>query len=217
MMDQFPNHILNANALEAIRGSRLLFQGLDLTLSAGKALRVEGANGIGKTTLLRMVSGLAFISEGEVQWNGVPITQCRSEFNTSLHYFGHQTALKLALTPIENLRFLQLFYGEEQNDPVIQQALQLMDLEQQAEIPCHALSAGQKQRASLARLLAVKKSLWILDEPFTALDSTIIERFKTLMKEHLANNGMIIMTTHQDINDIDLHYESLVLNGVSNL
>lgn len=211
MTSKFSSNVLRASGLQAVRGQRLLFENISLQLDAASALRIEGENGVGKTTLLRMLVGLGFISQGKVLWNDQSIQDCRAEFNASLHYLGHQTALKLALTPFENLRFLQSFFGLQSNAAEIERALDYFELLQQKDLPSYALSAGQKQRVALARLYLIKRPLWILDEAFTALDINIIARFETLMLEHLASNGSIIFTSHQDLQDRSFEFDRLTL------
>lgn len=211
-MTTFSNSTLSANNLKAIRGLRTLFQDISFELSSGSALRIEGSNGAGKTTLLRMITGLGFIAEGEVLWNQQAINQVRSEYNHSLHYLGHQLGLKLALTPNENLLFLQSFFGLKRDQEAIDRTLDYFEIKNKQHIPCHALSAGQKQRITLAKLKLIPKPLWVLDEPLTSLDKDIVLKLVSLMQSHLSENGLIIFTSHQELREQSFEYQSLFIN-----
>ncbi len=211
-MTTFSNATLSANNLKAIRGLRTLFENISFELNSGTALRIEGANGAGKTTLLRMITGLGFIAEGQVLWDQRSINKVRSEYNQSLHYLGHQLGLKHALTANENLLFMQSFLGLTPDQGLINDALDFFEIKNKQHIPCHALSAGQKQRVALAKLKLIPKPLWVLDEPLTSLDKDIVVKLVSLMQNHLNSNGLIIFTSHQELREQSFDYQSLMLN-----
>lgn len=209
----FPTHQLRAEQLESIRGDRVLFSNLNVSVCSGEVLRIEGENGAGKTTLLRILTGIGFASEGSVFWNDKTLSEERESFHANLHYLGHQASIKMALTPLENLAFFQTLNHQQTDEKAIMKALQQFGLSAQIDLPCAALSAGQKRRVALCRLLLVSKPLWILDEPFTALDSKSIDFLEARMHEHQQNNGLLILTTHQDIKNSSLDFQSLYLQG----
>ena len=191
--------MLEAAQLECARGSRTLFSGLGFTLAPGGLLRVTGANGRGKTTLLRALCGLLVPAAGEVRWKGEPIRTLREEYWSDLLYIGHANALKDDLTAEENLAFACGIAGRAVPRPAIQTALARFGLAGREGLPVRALSQGQRRRAALARLaVGAAQPLWILDEPFAALDSAGTQLVLSLAGEHLARGGMVVLTTHQD-------------------
>ncbi len=202
---------LRAVELECIRGDRLLFTGLDLQLQPGEILFIEGANGAGKTSLLRILAGLSPPSEGEVLWCGHGIRHRRPEYHAQLIYLGHAAGLKAELSPLENLRLWLTLAGLRSRTPAIPAALAQIGLDGYQDTPTRALSAGQRQRTSLARLLLSPARLWILDEPFTALDADGIGRIRHLMEKHAANGGMVALTSHQPVS-LSGNMRALVLN-----
>jgi heme exporter protein A len=187
---------LCAEGLECIRGDRLLFSGLNLTLSPGQLLQVEGANGAGKTSLLRVLAGLSRPAEGEVRWRGLDIQHHRASYFTEMVYMGHAPGLKAELSPLENLRVSVALRGRMADEARIDDALARVGLRGFEDVPARGLSAGQKQRTALCRLLLDPVPLWILDEPFTALDVRGIALVRELLEFHLANGGMALMTSH---------------------
>jgi heme exporter protein A len=195
----FGSEELRATNLECIRGDRLLFAGLDLQLRAGEILFIEGANGAGKTSLLRILAGLSQPSEGEVCWRSEGIRSCRAEYHAELIYLGHATGLKADLSPTENLRVWLKLAGLMVDGRAVQSALDQLGLTDHADTPARALSAGQRQRTSLARLLLSPARLWILDEPFTALDAAGIQRIRGLLETHSRRGGMVALTSHQAV------------------
>lgn len=190
--------MLAAENLYCERDDRVLFEGVNFTLEAGDILQIEGQNGSGKTTLLRILCGLSNHFEGNVLWHGQNIDRVRSEYNQSLLYVGHHSGVKAALTAEENLSWmLQLQPMLDKGS--ISQALEKVGLYGYEDIPCHSLSAGQQRRVGLARLYMSNAPLWILDEPFTALDKQGVSEKEALIASHADNGGCVVLTTHHDI------------------
>jgi heme exporter protein A len=190
--------VLEAIALECERSGRTLFRGLDFGLRAGELLRVAGANGSGKTSLLRILCGLLAPSAGEVRWKGEPIRSLREDYSRQLVYLGHAPAVKGDLTAAENLSIACALAGLAASEAQVQAALAGVELAA-ADVPVRRLSQGQRRRAALARLcLSAAATLWLLDEPFTALDAQGMELMRGLFAQHLARGGAIVFTTHQD-------------------
>jgi heme exporter protein A len=179
---------IEASDLSVERGGRVIFAGLGLQVGAGEALEVKGPNGAGKSTLLRALAGLLPLARGHVA-----ITPANDARRGELcHYIGHLDALKPSLTLAENLAFCTALLGGGEIAP----ALARLALTSLADLPAGYLSAGQKRRAALARLVAAKRPIWLLDEPLTALDSASQSIVIDLMKEHLATGGLIVAATH---------------------
>ena len=196
-MPQAAPPALQARNLRCVRGNQTLFQRLDLQLDHGQWLYLQGENGAGKTSLLRILSGLTLPADGEVLWQGVPIGKQRSQFHQDLLYIGHHAGLKEDLTLTENLRAQLTMDGVKVTDTAIREALTRMGLAKRQHLPARVLSAGQKRRGLLARALLRPARLWILDEPFNALDVNAIADVQTLLKQHLAAGGMLVLTSHQ--------------------
>ncbi|MFW9611839.1 MAG: cytochrome c biogenesis heme-transporting ATPase CcmA [Fluviibacter sp.] len=192
-----PSPLLAAADLSCIRGTQTLFTGLSLQLSAGQWLYLQGENGAGKTSLLRILAGLALAAAGTVTWQGVAIGKQRSVYHADMLYLGHHASLKEDLTLTENLRGLMAMDGLKVTDAAIRDALTRMGLAKRQHLPARVLSAGQKRRGLLARLLLRPAKLWILDEPFNALDVHAIADLQDCLKTHLRNGGMIVLTSHQ--------------------
>ena len=190
---------LRANALTCVRGERTLFTGLDLEVSAGEWLHVRGENGIGKTSLLRLLSGLTKPAAGEIFWNEQLISADPSEYHRNFLFLGHRDSLKEDLTALENLSIATALDGIMVSGEEILLALHRFGLRGREDLPVNCLSAGQKRRVLLARLLLRQAKLWILDEPFNALDVRAVEMLSELILEHIASGGMAIMTSHQEI------------------
>jgi heme exporter protein A len=190
---------LHANALTCVRGERILFTGLDLDLPAGEWLHIRGENGIGKTSLLRLLAGLAKPAGGEIFWNEQLISADPSEYHRNLLFLGHRDSLKEDLTALENLSIVTALDGVTVSKEAILLALDRFGLRGREDLPVNCLSAGQKRRVILARLLLRQAKLWILDEPFNALDVRAVEMLSELILEHIASGGMAIMTSHQEI------------------
>ena len=191
--------MLEAANLECVRGERTLFSGLGFTLRPGALLRVTGANGSGKTSLLRVLCGLAQPSAGDVRWNGESIGTLREEYWKHLAYVGHANALKDDLTVAENLESICALAGLDAAPARVQAAIEQFGLGRRERLPVKLLSQGQRRRAALARLaLSEAAPLWILDEPFAALDADAVNRVQSAAVAHLARGGMVVLTTHQE-------------------
>lgn len=189
--------MLQALDLDCRRGDRRLFNGLAFELAPGRLLRVAGANGSGKTSLLRLLAGLALPSAGEVQWRGRPILRQREAYARELFYLGHLGGLKEDLTPLENLRADAGLAGLACDGAALDQALAAWGLTRQRRLPVRLLSAGQRRRAALARLDVSTAALWILDEPFNALDTDAVARLGLRIAQHLEAGGLAVVTSHQ--------------------
>lgn len=192
--------LLEANGLTVFRGDEPLFENLTFTLAGGEIVRLEGSNGSGKTTLLRTLCGLAEADEGSLRWCGQPLSRAITELREQVIFLGHKPGINGELSPVENL---QLLCGMQQ--PVertgIVTALSAVRLENRLELPCRMLSAGQKRRVALCRLLLSQASVWILDEPLTALDSDGRAWLENLLIEHARAGGSVIVTTHQALSE----------------
>ena len=185
--------------LACVRGERPLFSGLDLAVDAGEWLHVRGGNGVGKTSLLRLIAGLSQPAEGEVRWDGAPIAQAGSSYRANLMFLGHQGALKEDLSALENIELAAALDGASAGPGEASVALRRFGLQGREELPVRFLSAGQKRRVLMARLLTRKARLWVLDEPFTALDTRAVDMLGTLVQEHLAGGGLAVITSHQAV------------------
>lgn len=191
---------LQANQLACTRGERALFHGLNFEIKDGDALWVAGTNGSGKTSLLRMLCGLSMPAAGAVLWDGKSISTIRDEFHSKLVYIGHASGVKDDLLAWESIVIGSTLSGKTVTRDDACNALQVMGLPQLAELPVRVLSQGQRKRVALARLqLAKAAPLWILDEPFTALDQRSVADLCGTLNDHLANGGMVIYTTHQEV------------------
>ena len=180
------------------RDDRVLFENVNFTLEEGEILQIEGQNGSGKTTLLRILCGLSSHFEGTVFWHGQDIGRVSSLLYQSLLYVAHHSGVKAALTAEENLKWMQ------QLQPVLDKgsislALEKVGLYGYEDVPCHSLSAGQQRRVGLARLYMSNAPLWILDEPFTALDKQGVAEKEALIASHAVDGGGVVLTTHHDI------------------
>ena len=191
--------MLHASDLACLKGDRLLFRGLTFTVAAGAMLRVAGPNGYGKTSLLRILCGLAVPEYGEVRWRGLSIAREREMFHRALLYVGHAPALNDLLTPLENLRFAVATGGEAFDEAACVAALERIGLGDQIDLPARVLSQGQRRRVGLARLfLSSSRPVWILDEPFTALDVAAVTDLAAILSAHCDDGGTVVLTTHQD-------------------
>jgi heme exporter protein A len=185
---------LEARNLTVRRGYRTLFAGLDLDLDAGKAIQLFGPNGSGKSTLLRTLAGFSPADGGSIRWHGVLDDH---DPQTLLHYSGHRDGLREALTPRENLAFLAgLLDGDS---ALIESALARLDAGRLADLPVRVLSAGQRRRVGLARLLVAPRPIWLLDEPLAALDTAGQALVAALLAEHVADGGSALVATHHAI------------------
>ena len=190
--------MLQAFDLDCRRGGRALFRGLSLTLEGGELLRVAGENGSGKTTLLKILCGLLAPDAGEVRWRGEPIRRLREDYARQLVYLGHAPAVKGDLTAAENLAVACTLGGLSPSAAVLRDALAHFGLPADV-IPVRRLSQGQRRRAALARLLlSAAVPLWLLDEPFAALDAPAARLTEELIASHIARGNAVVYTTHQE-------------------
>jgi len=187
--------MLEIITLSCVRAERTLFHRLSFSVKAGDIVQIEGPNGAGKTSLLRLLAGLSRAEQGEIRWHDRPIQQQRERWHASMIYLGHHPGVKAVLSPLENLRF----YHPDCDDAQIFAALESVDLLGYEEVPVAQLSAGQQRRVALARLWLSRATLWILDEPLTAIDKTGIEKLMMKFAQHADNGGAVILTTHQDL------------------
>lgn len=193
-----PAEMLVASNLYCERDDRILFNDLNFSLAEGQVMQVRGSNGSGKTTLLRILCGLNDGYEGSIRWYGDQISETAEEFAAALLYIGHRVGVNKALTPLENLQWscsLQSAVSEAE----ILAALAKVGLRGFEYSACFGLSAGQQQRAALARLLLSPAKLWILDEPFTTLDVKGVELLESLLVSHAGQGGSVLVTTHHPL------------------
>lgn len=191
--------MLEGKDLTCVRGERTLFSHLNFALQEGELLLVQGANGSGKTSLLRMVCGLMAPEFGEVLWCGEKIDAARESYHAEMAYFGHAPAVKEDLSAFENLDFACRLAGIPVNPDEVKGALGHLGLGHCLNLPAKSLSQGQRRRVALSRLLLAKARLWILDEPLTALDQAALKLVQSLLGEHLRQGGMALLTTHQSV------------------
>jgi heme exporter protein A len=192
--------MLEALDLECTRGERVLFSGLAMRVEPGTLLRVAGPNGTGKTSLLRMLCGLLQPTQGEIRWREKPIRFLKEEFWAALAYVGHLNGVKDDLTATENLRASAGIAGLDADEAALRRALDAIGLAGCEDSAARFLSQGQRRRIALARLfLSGGVPLWILDEPFTALDARGVETLRALVARHVADGGIVVLTTHQEV------------------
>jgi heme exporter protein A len=192
--------MLNADNLACVRGDRQLFEGVSFSLAAGEWLQLEGENGAGKTSLLRIIAGLLHPEAGEVRWNGQATTKVDDEFHAALLFLGHAAAIKEELTALENLRIGAALSGQTLAEAAALDALRRMGLKGREDLPARFLSQGQKRRVALARLVTSRATLWVLDEPFVALDVRAVDLICELIAGHVRGGGMALFTSHQTVN-----------------
>lgn len=189
--------LLSAHGLECARGDRTLFTDMSFELAAGELLMVQGGNGQGKTSLLRLLTGLSGPVAGEVRWRGEAIAETRETFHAEMVYLAHANGIKEDLTPLENLRFQAGLAGRAFDADTAEQTLRKLGLARCLDLPARVLSFGQRRRVALAGLLIAGAVLWIMDEPLTGLDVHGVALVESLLREHLQGGGMVVMTTHQ--------------------
>ena len=191
--------MLSVSELTCVRGHRPLFAPASFELQAGRALHILGDNGVGKTSLLRIVCGLSPAHSGEVRWQGQPIRQAAQAFHQALFYLGHGLSLKEELTATENLLSDAAIAGRRISAAQAREALVRMGLRGRDHLPLRVMSQGQKRRVALARLLVSQAPLWVLDEPFVALDARAVDHLRGMLGEHVAQGGMVLFTSHQAV------------------
>lgn len=196
------------------RDGRLLVKNLNLSIHNGLIYRVEGPNGSGKTTLLRVLCGLSSRYRGELIWQGHPLRQARDALNAQLLYLGHSAGVKAVLTPRENLGWHTSLHGVKPRlaQPLIERALAKVGLYGYEDTPCYTLSAGQQRRVGLARLFLGEPALWVLDEPFTAIDKQGVAELEAWIAEFTLAGGTVILTTHHEL-AISQPIQSIRLGG----
>jgi heme exporter protein A len=212
--------MLRVSNLSCSRGNKPLFADVSFVLQAGQALHLEGDNGVGKTSLLRIVCGLSPADAGEVCWQDKTIQQNAVAFRSSLFYLGHGLSLKEELTALENLMSDAAVSGRTLSQQQALVALARMGLRGREHLPLRVMSQGQKRRTALARLLASQAPLWVLDEPFVALDVKAVDGLRGLVAEHVANGGMVLFTSHQPValtsaNSTSVDVQTYRLRGVA--
>jgi heme exporter protein A len=191
--------MLEVDNLSCMRGDRRLFSDIALSLDAGELLYVHGHNGSGKTTLLRTLCGLIRPEQGRIHWRGEDIRELREDFARDLLYLGHKNGIKGDLTAVENLRVSSVLDGFPVGEQQAWEALGRIGLDGHEDLETKMLSQGQQRRVALARLLVNRAPLWILDEPFVALDKAAVALLQDVVREHVADGGMVVLTTHQEV------------------
>ncbi len=190
----------SGSGLTCLRGENLVFRDLDFTVAGGGALVLVGPNGSGKSSLLRMLAGLLGPAAGTLTWDGEAVTDEPDEHHARLHYVGHHDCVKPILTVAENLAFWARLHGSAAtSEDRLERALHSLDVGHLRDVPGRFLSAGQKRRVNLARVVAVPAPLWLLDEPATALDRASVGRLNDAIAAHRAAGGLVVVSTHQDL------------------
>lgn len=185
--------------LDCVRGGRTLFRNLNLSVADGTLVQLQGPNGSGKTSLLRIICGLMAPENGEVRWQGTNIGTLGEEYSQAVAYLGHRNGIKEELTPLENLRTSSGVSGTKLNTSDAAAALKLVGLETRQDLPVRFLSEGQRRRAALARIITSTAKLWVLDEVLAALDTAAVDLVRTLIEGHLNKGGMAIVATHHEL------------------
>ena len=189
--------MLSVSDLSCVRGDQTLFSGVSFDLNAGQWLHLEGANGSGKTSLLRIVTGFTPPALGQVRWKGRPLAEAPEAFHADLLYLGHALALKDELSALENLESDAAIAGRRFVQADARAALQRLGLRGRTRLPVRVLSQGQKRRVALARLMLQAAPLWVLDEPFVALDAQAQTLVADAISTHVQRGGMALFTSHQ--------------------
>ena len=191
-------NMLEVVKLSCIREDSVLFSELSFTVSAGEMIQIEGPNGVGKTSLLRLLAGLSSPADGHILWQQTDTLDDRESYHQDLLYLGHLPGVKAELTAFENLFFYHAMHKAVAKEKVWDALAQVGLAGYEDQLACH-LSAGQQRRIALARLWLSDKKLWILDEPFTAIDKNGVKVLERLFLAHADNGGSVILTTHQDL------------------
>lgn len=201
----FKPALVELRNLACERDERTLFAVLNARFLAGQVVQILGPNGSGKTTLLRVLAGVSHDYNGEILWQGQNLSDARWDYANQMLFLGHLPGIKKSLTPIENLRWYAAAQGSAEgqlkvNDDVLVAALAQVNLAGYEDTPCYRLSAGQLRRVALARLAFSRAKVWILDEPFTALDKSGVAQLEARLAAHAFSGGLVLVTSHQDIN-----------------
>jgi heme exporter protein A len=191
--------MLTVSSLECIRGERRLFSNLNFSVDPGELLLIEGPNGSGKTSLLRIVCGLLSPEQGEIRWRDQTTKELAEDYFKDVLYLGHAAAIKEELSAIENLGIACALAGEPQDLAAIRAALARLGLAGREHLPTKYLSQGQRRRVALSRLLLSRRKLWILDEPFVALDAAAVALLSEIITTHLDGGGVVLLTSHQEV------------------
>ena len=191
--------MLEVSSLECVRGERTLFADVGFRLEGGEMLYLQGKNGSGKTSLLRILCGLSHPAAGEIRWRGENVGSLGEDYRRELCYLGHHNAIKEERTPLENLLASAKLADELLDEGAALEALEMVGLAGREDLACRYLSQGQKRRVALARLVNERRALWILDEPYVALDVAAIELVAGLIGAHLQRGGLAVLTTHQAV------------------
>ncbi|MCJ8319908.1 MAG: cytochrome c biogenesis heme-transporting ATPase CcmA [Colwellia sp.] len=202
--------LISAKHLTCIREERMLFENLDLNICPGDIIQIEGANGSGKTSLLRILAGLSLPYEGDVFFQGEPIAQIREQFHQNLLFLGHLAGVKGEMTAQENLEFNLALHGLDTSSA--EETLCEVNLLGFEDALASHLSAGQHRRIALAKLWQSRAPIWILDEPFTAIDKLGVKKLEQLFLKHASDGGCVILTTHQDLSFDDDRIKKITLN-----
>ena len=191
--------MFSVSQLSCTRGDKRLFSDVSFSLAPGQWLHLEGDNGVGKTSLLRLVCGLSAPEQGQILWQNLSVAQNPEEFRANLSYLGHQLALKEDLTPLENLQADAAVAGRPVLASEALAALAQLGLRGREHLPVRVLSQGQKRRTALSRLVLSQAKLWVLDEPFVALDGAAQIALSEVINQHLSQQGMVLLTSHQAV------------------
>ena len=203
--------MLSVSDLECQRGDRRLFSGVGFRLGDGELMYLQGRNGTGKTSLLRLLCGLLPPAGGEISWRGQPIKRLGEDYRRELCFLGHHNAIKEELTPLENLSISAALAATPLDTEQALDALAQLGLAGREDLPCRYLSQGQKRRVALSRLVFDQRPLWLLDEPFVALDTAAVELVASLIGAHLQRGGLAVLTTHQSVEIVGGITRQLVL------
>ena len=192
------NNVLTAKNLQCVRGERTLFANLSFSINCGRILFIQGANGSGKTTLLRTLSGLSQPQSGSVSWNSIDIQTLAEDYTGQALYIGHLPGIKEDLTAVENLQFSATLAGVDVSREQAIYGLTQLDIARCADLPTRVLSQGQKRRVALTRLWLQNNPIWILDEPFAALDVATIGKLTSHIETFAHAGGIVVFTSHQE-------------------
>jgi len=200
------------DAIAFERDDSALFSGVSASLEAGSILQIEGPNGAGKTTLLRIIASILTPTAGTLYWRGEDVRHHRQRYLHDMLFLGHLPGLKQSLSPLENLQWWRRVHPDD-SPHTNAEVLDRVGLCGYEDVPCYTLSAGQQRRAALARLLVTEAPLWVLDEPFTAIDKQGVAELESLLTQHAARGGITVLSTHQDIGIADIARLSLADSG----